>query len=171
MVLQVKQAQPSVLEAFTQPSAFARHGQRVVAGQRLTQAASDSFLGWIDDPAGRSFYVRQLRDMKWSPDPDSLNADGLYRYAQLCGGTLAHAHARSGDAVAISAYLGTSRSFDKAVTAFAASYADQVERDYAAFAAAIADGRITAKEDAAGGDGLRAARRLTDPTTTHAETR
>jgi uncharacterized protein (DUF2252 family) len=171
MVLQVKQAQPSVLEAFTQPSAFARHGQRVVAGQRLTQAASDSFLGWIDDPAGRSFYVRQLRDMKWSPDPDSLNADGLYRYALLCGGTLAHAHARSGDAVAISAYLGTSRSFDKALTAFAASYADQVERDYAAFTAAIADGRITAKEDAAGGDGLRAARRLTDPTTTHAETR
>ena len=106
MVLQVKQAQASVLEAYTRKSAFSKHGHRVVTGQRLMQAASDSFLGWIDGPAGRSFYVRQLRDMKWSPDPEWLTGDRLLRYARLCGSTLARAHARSGDAVAIAAYLG-----------------------------------------------------------------
>ena len=98
MVLQAKQAQASVLEAFTHKSAYTKHGHRVVTGQRFMQAASDSFLGWIDGPGGRSFYVRQLRDMKWSPDPASLTEERLAGYAQLCGHTLARAHARSGDA-------------------------------------------------------------------------
>ena len=140
MVLQVKQAQASVLEAYTRKSAFSKHGHRVVTGQRLMQAASDSFLGWIDGPAGRSFYVRQLRDMKWSPDPATLNKKRIGRYAVLCGHALARAHARSGDAIAISAYLGTGNAFDKAITAFAESYADQTEQDFAAFTTAIADG-------------------------------
>ena len=160
MVLQVKQAQASVLEAFTRKSAFSKHGHRVVSGQRLMQAASDSFLGWIDGPAGRSFYVRQLRDMKWSPDPARLNEDRISRYATLCGHTLARAHARSGDAIAIATYLGTGKSFDKAIGAFALAYADQTEQDFAAFTAAIADGRITAHEDAAGTEGVQAAKTL-----------
>jgi uncharacterized protein (DUF2252 family) len=160
MVLQVKQAQASVLEAFTHRSAYTKHGHRVVTGQRLMQAASDSFLGWIDGPAGRSFYVRQLRDMKWSPDPASLTEQRLQKYAQLCGYTLARAHARSGDAVAISAYLGTNKSFDKAVRAFADSYAEQSEKDYAEFSGAIAAGRLSAHEDAGGAEGSRAAQHL-----------
>ena len=139
-------------------SAFTKHGHRVVTGQRLMQAASDSFLGWIDGPAGRSFYVRQLRDMKWSPDPASLDRERLGAYAVLCGHALARAHARSGDAIAISAYLGTGTSFDTAVRAFAESYADQSEQDYAAFTTAIVDGRISAHEDLGGAEGLAAAR-------------
>ncbi len=175
MVLQVKQAQASVLEAYTRKSAFTKHGHRVVTGQRLMQAASDSFLGWIDGPGGRSFYVRQLRDMKWSPDPATLNEKRIGRYAVLCGHTLARAHARSGDAVAISAYLGTGKSFDKAISAFAESYADQTQQDFKAFTGAIADGLLSAHEDADGTEGIRAAqalnngpakrRRATKPTT------
>jgi uncharacterized protein (DUF2252 family) len=160
MVLQVKQAQASVLEAFTHKSAYTKHGHRVVTGQRLMQAASDSFLGWIDGPGGRSFYVRQLRDMKWSPDPASLTEERLARYAELCGHTLARAHARSGDAIAISAYLGTGKSFDKAINAFAQSYADQSDKDFAEFTRAITDGRLGAHEDAAGAEGSRAAQQL-----------
>ena len=147
MVLQVKQAQSSVLEPFTRKSPYTKHGHRVVAGQRLMQTASDSFLGWIQGPGGRHFYIRQLRDMKWSPDPATLDADKLRRYAALCGHTLARAHARSGDAVAISAYLGGGRAFDKAITAFAVDYADQMELDYAEFTDAIATGRIEAHEE------------------------
>jgi uncharacterized protein (DUF2252 family) len=157
MVLQVKQAQSSVLEAFTHKSAFTKHGHRVVTGQRLMQAASDSFLGWIDGPMGRSFYVRQLRDMKWSPDPSQLVGDRLAAYAALCGHTLARAHARSGDAVALTAYMGTGRAFDRAVTQFSGTYALQAEQDYAAFMAAVADGRMTAHEDGGGAEGLQAA--------------
>jgi uncharacterized protein (DUF2252 family) len=160
MVLQAKQAQASVLEAFTQKSAYTKHGHRVVTGQRLMQAASDSFLGWIDGPGGRSFYVRQLRDMKWSPDPTSLTQPKLRAYARLCGHTLARAHARSGDSIAISAYMGTDASFDKAVTSFAESYADQSERDFAEFTAAIASGRLSAHEDADGAESNRAALRI-----------
>ena len=160
MVLQVKQAQGSVLEPYTRRSVYTKHGHRVVAGQRLMQAASDSFLGWIDGPTGRSFYVRQLRDMKWSPEPSSLTGKRLSRYAVLCGHTLARAHARSGDSIAISAYLGKSRSFDKAMGSFAVAYADQSERDYAQFTEAIADGRISAHEDASGREGLQAAQRI-----------
>lgn len=161
MVLQVKQAQASVLEAFTRRSVFTKHGHRVVAGQRMMQAASDSFLGWIDGPGGRSFYVRQLRDMKWAPDPSSLSGQRLRRYAMLCGHTLAQAHARSGDSIAISAYLGTGSSFDKAVRAFAQAYAEQSERDFAQFTQAIADGRISAHEDAGGAEGIAAAQQVT----------
>jgi uncharacterized protein (DUF2252 family) len=159
MVLQVKQAQASVLEAYTRKSAFTKHGHRVVTGQRLMQAASDSFLGWIDDPAGRSFYVRQLRDMKWSPDPSWLNEKRIIRYAQLCGHTLARAHARGGDAIAISAYLGSGAVFDKAISTFAESYADRTENDFADFTAAIDDG-LSAHEDPAGAEGIHAARSL-----------
>jgi len=162
MVLQVKQAQASVLEAYTHKSAFNKHGHRVVTGQRLMQAASDSFLGWIDGPAGRSYYVRQLRDMKWSPDPAVLDEVRIGRYATLCGHTLARAHARSGDAIAIASYLGTGKAFDKAVRAFAERYADQTEQDFAAFTSAIAGGRLTAHEDVAGAEGVRAAQSL-DP--------
>jgi hypothetical protein len=162
MVLQVKQAQASVLEAYTHKSAFNKHGHRVVTGQRLMQAASDSFLGWIDGPAGRSYYVRQLRDMKWSPDPAVLDAVRIGRYATLCGHALARAHARSGDAIAIASYLGTGKAFDKAVRAFAERYADQTERDFAAFTSGIAGGRLTAHEDIAGAEGVRAAQSL-DP--------
>lgn len=160
MVLQVKQAQASVLEAYTHKSVFAKHGHRVVTGQRLMQGAGDSFLGWIDGPAGRSFYVRQLRDMKWSPDPSSLSKEKLHRFALLCGHTLARAHARSGDAIAISEYLGTGKSFEKAIRTFAEAYAHQSERDYAAFTGAIADGRLRAFEDTGGAEGIRAAHQI-----------
>jgi len=165
MVLQVKQAQASVLEGFTLASTYAQHGQRVVTGQRLMQAASDSFLGWVQGPSGRSYYVRQLRDMKWAPDPATLTGSGLNRYALLCGHTLARAHARSGDAVAIAAYLGSGSSFDRAIEAFSAAYADQVRHDFQAFTTAISDSRITATEEAAGGEGLRGARQATTLTT------
>ena len=149
IVLQVKQAQSSVLEAYTHKSQFSKHGHRVVAGQRLMQAASDSFLGWIEGPGGRNYYVRQLRDMKWSPDPSTLVGERLGRYAVLCGHTLARAHARSGDAVAIAAYLGKGRAFDSAIAEFGITYAEQVAEDYAAFTSAIADGRMEANEAAA----------------------
>ena len=149
IVLQVKQAQSSVLEAYTRKSQFSKHGHRVVAGQRLMQAASDSFLGWIEGPGGRNYYVRQLRDMKWSPDPSTLVGERLGRYAVLCGHTLARAHARSGDAVAIASYLGKGRAFDAAIAEFGISYAEQVQADYSEFTAAIADGRTEAKESAA----------------------
>jgi uncharacterized protein (DUF2252 family) len=162
MVLQVKQAQSSVLEEFTHKSVFTKHGHRVVTGQRLMQAASDSFLGWIDGPAGRSYYVRQLRDMKWSPEPATLTEKRIGPYAELCGHTLARAHARSGDAIAISAYVGTGKSFDKAISTFAEAYADQTEQDFAAFTSAIADGTIRAHEDSGGAEGLRAAKALND---------
>jgi uncharacterized protein (DUF2252 family) len=162
MVLQVKQAQASVLEAYTHKSAYSKHGHRVVTGQRLMQAASDSFLGWIDGPAGRSFYVRQLRDMKWSPDTASLTKKRIRPYATLCGIALARAHARSGDSIGISAYLGSGKSFDKAISTFAEAYADQTERDYASFTRAISDGLLSAHEDAGGSEGVRAAQALNE---------
>jgi len=160
MVLQVKQAQASVLEKYTHKSTFNKHGHRVVTGQRLMQAASDSFLGWIDGPGGRSFYIRQLRDMKWSPDPASLDEKRLRRYARLCGHTLARAHARSGDAIALSAYMGTGKSFDKAIGAFSMAYADQVALDFAAFTSAIADGRLDSHETMDGAEGTTAAQHI-----------
>jgi uncharacterized protein (DUF2252 family) len=161
MVLQVKQAQPSVLEAFTHKSGFRKHGHRVVSGQRAIQATSDSFLGWVSNlMMDHSFYVRQLRDMKWSPDPANLIGDRLSVYADLCGRTLARAHARSGDAIAIAAYLGDDTSFDTAISAFAMSYADQADQDFQAFTAAIADGRVVAHEDADGSDSVKAAAQI-----------
>jgi len=137
LVLQVKQAVESVLEPFTATSQWQQHGERVVAGQRLIQAATDAFLGFVQGPHGRSYYVRQLRDMKWGPDPMTMGEDAFRAYARLCGLTLARAHARSGDAVQISAYLGQSNTFAEAITTFSAAYTKQNERDFTAFAAAV----------------------------------
>ncbi len=147
LVLQAKQAVPSVLEEFTAPSVFPNHGQRVVAGQQLMQAASDIFLGWIEAAAGRQYYIRQLRDMKFSPDPSQLHETSLLGYAVMCGRTLARAHARGGDAVAIGAYLGTSAKFDKAIRDFSFAYAEQVDKDFATYSAAIAAGTISLEND------------------------
>ena len=149
LFLQVKEAERSVLEDYVGTSEYANHGQRVVAGQRLMQAASDIFLGWQRtqaDPDGRphDYYVRQLRDEKFSADIKALTAAGMRAYGELCGWTLARAHARSGDRIAIGAYLGRSAAFDQAIAEFAAAYADQNERDHQALTAAAASGRVTA---------------------------
>ena len=149
LFLQVKEAERSVLEEFGGASEYANHGQRVVAGQRLMQAASDIFLGWqrtAVDPGGRphDFYVRQLRDGKLSADIEAMSAAGMRAYGELCGWTLARAHARSGDRIAIAAYLGQSAVFDQAIAEFAAAYADQNERDYQVLSAAVGSGRVTA---------------------------
>jgi len=146
LVLQVKQAQHSVLEPYTAPSEYAQMGERVVEGQRLMQAASDSFLGWVTGKLGREYYVRQLRDMKWSPDVSRFTPDRLRSYAELCGHALARAHARTGDAVAIASYLGRSTAFDEAIRSFSLAYADQVHADYAAFQRAMASGRLVSSE-------------------------
>jgi uncharacterized protein (DUF2252 family) len=151
LFLQVKEARPSVLEPVLGGSEFANHGQRVVEGQRLMQSSSDIFLGWVRntrtfDGAERDFYVRQLWDWKTSVDLDSIVPRGLVLYAQACGWTLARAHARSGDCVAIGAYLGKSDVFDLAVADFAAAYADLNERDYAALVTAARTGVVEAKE-------------------------
>jgi uncharacterized protein (DUF2252 family) len=149
LFLQVKEAERSVLEDFAGASRYANHGQRVVAGQRLMQAASDIFLGWQrtqGDPDGRphDYYIRQLRDGKFSAGIDTMTAAGMRAYGELCGWTLARAHARSGDRIAIAAYLGQSAVFDQAIAEFAAAYADQNERDHQALGAAVASGRVTA---------------------------
>ena len=133
LLLQFKQANASVFEPYLGPSEFATHGERVVAGQRLMQAASDLFLGWATyAPTGEDFYFRQLRDMKGSFDLAFMSPAGFVHYARLCGVTLARAHVRSGDGDAIDGYLGVSDVFDRALASFAAAYADQVERDHAA---------------------------------------
>ncbi|WP_437977417.1 DUF2252 domain-containing protein [Sorangium sp. So ce295] len=148
LFLQAKEAQASVLERFLGKSECPNSGQRVVAGQRLMQAASDIFLGWQRvkgvDGIERDFYVRQLRDWKFSVDIAALDRVLLTTYGGLCGWTLARAHARSGDRIAIAAYLGKADTFDKAVAAFANAYADQTERDHQALAAAVRSGRIQA---------------------------
>ena len=142
LTLQIKQAQHSVLEPYTAASTFAQMGERVVEGQRLMQAASDSFLGWVTGKLGREYYVRQLRDMKWSPDLSRFIPQSLASYAELCGHVLARAHARTGDAIAISTYLGRAETFDEAIRAFALTYADQVSSDFEAFTAAVSSGRL-----------------------------
>jgi uncharacterized protein (DUF2252 family) len=152
LFLQVKEAEESVLSRFVGPSKYANQGQRVVAGQRLMQASSDIFLGWQRigtglDGQSRDFYVRQLRDWKFSVDIETMVPRGMRMYGELCGWTLARAHARSGDRIAIAAYLGASDVFDEAITQFSAAYADQNERDYRAFVAAVAEGRITAERN------------------------
>ena len=145
LFLQVKEAQASVLEAHLPKRGYKHQGERVVAGQELMQAASDVFLGWMSGPAGRNFYWRQLRDMKASVEVENLTSANLALYAGLCGHALARAHARaSGDAAAIAAYLGTSDRFDQAIASFAEAYANQTERDYNAFLAAIKSGRLVA---------------------------
>ena len=150
LFLQAKEAQASVLEPYAGESRFDNHGQRVVEGQWLMQAASDSFLGWCPargiDGRERHFYVRQLWDGKGSAEVEALSPEGLEAYARMCGWTLARAHARSGDAVAISAYLGSGDSFDTAIAEFSASYADQNERDHASLVQAIDSGRLEAED-------------------------
>jgi uncharacterized protein (DUF2252 family) len=148
LVLQAKEAQPSVLAEFAGRSQYKNEGERVVAGQHLMQAQSDIFLGWtrITGPDGvdRDFYVRQLRDWKFSMPIEVMVPAGMTVYARLCGWTLARAHARSGDRVALAAYLGGSAKFDHAIADFAETYADQNELDYAAFQAAVKDGKAEA---------------------------
>ncbi|HEX7060022.1 MAG TPA: DUF2252 domain-containing protein [Solirubrobacterales bacterium] len=149
LFLQAKEASHSVLEPHAGASRFRNHGRRVVEGQWLMQAASDSFLGWCTSlgvaERERDFYVRQLWDGKGSPDVEALSPKGLEAYARLCGWTLARAHARSGDRIAIAAYLGAGERFDEAMAEFAARYADQNERDHTALLEAIDSGRIEAQ--------------------------
>ncbi len=145
LILQVKEAEASVLEAHLQPSVYAHHGERVVRGQELMQAASDIFLGWMSGPGGRHFYWRQLRDMKGSIVVENLTSANLALYAGLCGWALARGHARSsGNAIEIASYLGTNDRFDQAVASFAEAYANQTERDYQALLSAIKSGRLAA---------------------------
>jgi uncharacterized protein (DUF2252 family) len=149
LFLQAKEAQRSVLADYCGASKFRNEGQRVVAGQHLMQAASDIFLGWQHvenglDGRNRDFYIRQLRDMKYSAPIEQMLLPGLVAYAELCGWTLARAHARSGDRFAIAGYLGKSDKFDRAMVTFAEGYADRTEQDHAALAAAVTDGRIEA---------------------------
>ncbi len=142
LLLQAKEATASVLAPYLTYSSHANHGERVVVGQRLMQATPDIFLGWTRGPAGRDFYFRQLWDMKGSVDITTLRPPGLGFFGGLCARSLARAHARSGDSIAIAAYLGTSDTFDGAIADFSEAYADQNERDYAAFTKAIADGKV-----------------------------
>jgi Uncharacterized protein conserved in bacteria (DUF2252) len=146
----MKEAEHSVLEEFLGASEFSNHGERVVVGQRLMQATSDIFLGWTHVDAGldgraRDFYGRQLKDWKGSAEIEQMVPQGMATYGKLCGWTLARAHARSGDRVAIASYLGSSDSFDRAIVSFSEAYADQNERDYKQLASAVKSGRITAQ--------------------------
>src|SRR5579864_703886 len=151
LFLQVKETPRSVLERFAGPSEFSNQGQRVVEGQRLMQAASDILLGWLRTPPGiedlrlRDFFVRQLWDSKTSADIAAMRPGDMTLYARMCAWTLARAHARSGDPIAIAAYLGSSDVFDRALADFAEAYADQNERDHAALLDAIATGRVKAE--------------------------
>jgi uncharacterized protein (DUF2252 family) len=149
LFLQAKEAQRSVLADFAGRSKIANQGQRVVAGQHLMQASSDIFLGWQRVPGrdgvDRDYYMRQLRDWKFSMPIERMIPSGMAVYAGLCGWTLARAHARSGDRIALAAYLGGSDKFDKAIAEFAESYADQNKEDHAALAAAVQSGRAEAQ--------------------------
>jgi uncharacterized protein (DUF2252 family) len=149
LFLQTKEARASVLERFAGKSTYRNHGERVVAGQRLMQAATDIFLGWVRikglDGVTRDYYVRQFHDWKGGADLENLLVPGATLYARVCGATLARAHARWGDRIAVASYLGRGQAFDRAIADFSAAYADQNERDYAAFAAAVESGRLTAQ--------------------------
>ncbi|GGU66002.1 hypothetical protein GCM10009504_23810 [Pseudomonas laurentiana] len=144
LLLQFKEASPSVLEPYAGKSLYENHGQRVVTGQRLMQSSSDIFLGWTEGKKGRHFFVRQLRDMKMSAPIEGATAEQMSMYAELCGMTLARSHAKSGDAAMISGYLGKSNEFDKAIGKFAMAYANQNAKDHAALRAAEKSGRIKA---------------------------
>jgi hypothetical protein len=147
LFLQIKEATASVLEPYLRKSRYKQHGERVVQGQRMMQAASDIYLGWTKGlDVRRHFYWRQLRDMKGSALPESMAPLGLTFYAGVCGWTLARAHARSGDPVAIAEYLGTSDAFDTSITDFSQRYADQNEQDYQEFVKAVRSGRLEAVE-------------------------
>jgi len=149
LILQFKEARPSVLARYAGPSHYAEHGRRVVEGQRLLQAATDTFLGWVHatsvDGVTGHFYVRQLWDGKITPDLAHMSPSTMRLYGEMCGWTLARAHARSGDRIAIAAYLGSSDRFDTAIAEFAEAYAAQNARDHAAFATAVRSGRISAE--------------------------
>src|SRR5450631_1185037 len=150
LFLQMKEAEASVLEEFLGPSEFSNHGERVVTGQRLMQATSDIFLGWLHVTSGidgeeRDFYGRQLKDWKGSAEIEQMAPEGMSAYGRLCGWTLARAHARSGDRIAIASYLGKGSSFDEAIVAFSEAYAEQNEQDYKALQSAVESGRITAE--------------------------
>jgi uncharacterized protein (DUF2252 family) len=151
LFLQMKEAETSVLEEFLGASEFENHGERVVRGQRLMQATSDIFLGWVHVPEGegdlpRDFYGRQLKDWKGSAEIEQMIPRGMAQYGKLCGWTLARAHARSGDRIAIAAYLGKSASFDRAIVEFSHAYAEQNERDYKALVAAVESGKVIAEK-------------------------
>ncbi len=146
LFLQIKEASDAVLEAHLPKSTYDTHGERVVQGQRLMQASGDIFLGWSEGHDRHEYYWRQYHDMKGSASVESMDPRGLRDYSRLCGWTLAHAHARSSDPIAISAYLGTSETFDRALTEFAFAYADQNDRDFAAMKVAIDEGRISAED-------------------------
>jgi uncharacterized protein (DUF2252 family) len=150
LFMQIKEAEASVLEPFLGASEFANHGQRVVTGQRLMQAVSDIFLGWLHNPEGldgrgRDFYVRQLKDWKGSAEIEQMVPDGMAAYGRMCGWTLARAHARSGDRIAIASYLGGGDVFDRAILEFSKAYAAQNERDYKELADAVKAGRVVAQ--------------------------
>jgi len=152
LFLQVKEAEASVLSRFVGASQYTNMGERVVAGQRLMQASSDIFLGWQRNEASldgkpHDFYIRQLRDWKYSIDIEALMPHAMRLYGEACGWTLARAHARSGDRIAIASYMGGSDVFDKAIARFAAAYADQNERDHQSLVDAVASGRLTAERD------------------------
>ncbi|BCG04791.1 hypothetical protein PPGU19_093590 (plasmid) [Paraburkholderia sp. PGU19] len=144
LFLQVKEARTSVLEPYAGKSLHANHGERVIAGQRIMQSASDVFLGWTRGSGRRDFYIRQLRDLKMSVIIESLDAGLLRQYARMCAHALARAHARSGDAAMIAGYMGSGQTFDDAITEFATEYSSQNRRDYRAFIQAIREGRIQA---------------------------
>ncbi len=145
LFLQIKEARASVLEPYAGASLHANHGQRVVAGQRLMQGASDMFLGWTAGVNGRHYYFRQLRDVKISAIVEGWDVDLLTIYGRLCARALARAHARSGDAALIAGYMGSSSIFDDAIGEFAVEYSDQNQRDYRAFVKAVREGRLEAQ--------------------------
>jgi hypothetical protein len=149
LLLQAKEAGPSALAGYAGQSEYRNNGERVVAGQHLMQASSDIFLGWLRArPTGgryTDYYLRQLRDWKMSAEIEEMVPAGMLLYAQLCGWTLARAHARAGDRIAIASYLGGSSKFDNAIADFAEAYADQNERDHAALADAVAAGKAEAQ--------------------------
>jgi uncharacterized protein (DUF2252 family) len=147
LFLQVKEARPSVLEPYAGKSVHTNHGQRVVMGQRLVQAASDVFLGWTRGKNGRDFYIRQLRDMKLSAVIEDWDIGMMRQYGRMCAHALARAHARSGDAAMIAGYMGSGQTFDDAVGEFAVEYASQNRSDYREFIKAIREGRIQATLD------------------------
>ena len=151
LVLQFKQAETSALAPYAGASAYANQGRRVVEGQRLIQATPDILLGWLEietfDGTVADFYVRQLWDWKLAADVDRMSPAAMRVYGEACAWTLARSHARTGDAIAIGAYLGTSDRADVAMAKFAESYADQTERDHTALCAAVASGRVTAPPD------------------------
>jgi uncharacterized protein (DUF2252 family) len=149
LLLQFKEALPSVLESYAGRCQFKNHGERVVTGQRMLQSASDVFLGWTRDDAGRDYYFRQLRDMKMKLDLAHMTKVDWFEYVEICGWTLARAQARTGDSARVAGYLGTNDKFDAALVKFAMRYAEQAERDHTALLKAIRSGRVKARNSAA----------------------